>query len=333
MGVKQPFSYYGGKQRLVRHILPIVDSIPHTVYGEPFCGGASVLFAREPRTVGNSHHYREFINDKNEWVTTFYRVGKLRPEELIRLIDATLYSEADYRKARQILEDSKNHQDIDIAWAFYVQINMSFSSALFSGWGRRVFNQNSASTWDIRKKALPESLERLSEVAISCCDALKCISQWDSPQTLFYIDPPYPSTHQKHYNGYGLEDYQNLCDTLDSIQGSYILSNYECSIKPRSAERQINIDALCSASGKGRVKANKTKKATQEELGDRNRTETLLICDRSANMRHELKPIAAKHTIEERLTWLETKVDAIDARTRKTKKASDGQLPLFGEVS
>jgi hypothetical protein len=46
-----------------------------------------------------------------------------------------------------------------------------------------------------------------------------------------------------------------------------------------------------------------------------------------------LKENKPQPTIEERLTWLETKVDAIDARTRKTKKASDGQLPLFGEVS
>jgi site-specific DNA-methyltransferase (adenine-specific) len=46
-----------------------------------------------------------------------------------------------------------------------------------------------------------------------------------------------------------------------------------------------------------------------------------------------LKENKPQPTIEERLTWLETKVDMIDARTRKTKKASDGQLPLFGEVS
>ncbi len=45
-----------------------------------------------------------------------------------------------------------------------------------------------------------------------------------------------------------------------------------------------------------------------------------------------LKENKPQSTIEERLTWLETKVDAIDARTRKIKKIVEGQLGLFDEA-
>jgi DNA adenine methylase len=332
MGVRQPFSYYGGKQKMVRHILPIVDSIPHTVYGEPFCGGASVLFAREARAVGNGDHYREFINDANDWVTTFYRVGKLQPEALIRLIDATLYSESDYRKAKAILKDSVNHDDLEVAWAFYIQANMSFANRLLAGWGTGVVGRNLQATWNTRKLTLPAALDRLSKVAISCGDALACIKRWDSPQTLFYLDPPYPSTNQGHYDGYTMADYQALCDTLDTIQGSYILSNYPSDVKPQSADRVVEVETMCSANGKGKVNANKSKQSTAAKLGDRRRTETLLICDRSANMRPELVPIAAKYTIEQRLDWLESKVEAIDHRSKKTA-AILGQLSLFEVAS
>lgn len=295
--VRQPFSYYGGKQRIVRHILPIVDSIPHTVYGEPFCGGASVLFAREARAVGNSDHYREYINDTNQWVTTFYRVGKLQPEQLYALIDATLYSEADYQRAKDILKSSEDHSDLDVAWAFYVQANMSFSKQLFGGWGSAVYSMNSSSTWHYRKATLADALARLSEVAISCSDAIDAINRWDSPQTLHYIDPPYPETDQGHYDGYTLADFQALCDCLDNIQGSYILSCYPQEIEPQSAQRKIEIETLCSASGKGRVRSDKSRSAAQAELGNRKRTEVLWVCDRSANMRSELVPIAAKHVV------------------------------------
>jgi DNA adenine methylase len=332
IAVRQPFSYYGGKQKIVRHILPIVESIPHTVFGEPFCGGASVLFAKEPRAVGNGDHYREFINDANEWVTTFYRVGKREPDDLIQLIDETLYSEADHLKAKNILKNSQDHNELMIAWAFYVQANMSFAHIVLRGWGTGVKSESGQKTWDNRKATLPEALNRLSRVAISCGDALSCLKRWDSPQTLFYIDPPYPNTSQGHYEGYSLNDYRQLCDTLDNIKGSYILSNYACDVTPKSVSQSISIETLCSASGKGKTNIDRSQMATQESLGDRTRTETLLICDRSANMRSDVALIAAKELpLEQRIAWLESRVDAIDNRSKRTAAAVE-QLSFLDQL-
>ena len=285
------FSYYGGKQRIARHILPVIDEIPHTVYGEPFCGGASVLYARDARTVANSDHYREYLNDKNEWVTTFYRVGKLQPDELLTLIDATLYSESAHAKAKGILKNSENYSDLEIAWAFYVQANMSFANKLGGGWASTVNSGNRGAVWVSRRKHLSNALARLSEVAISCSDAISCIKRWDSPQTLHYIDPPYPGADQGHYSGYTIEDYMQLCDCLDTIHGSYILSNYPQSIEPKSAQKKVEIQATSSASAKGKVGADKSQMPTQESLGDRKRTEVLWVCDRSHNMRPDIAKI------------------------------------------
>ena len=42
--MKTPISYYGGKQTLLKHILPLIPD--HKLYTEAFCGGCAVLFAK-----------------------------------------------------------------------------------------------------------------------------------------------------------------------------------------------------------------------------------------------------------------------------------------------
>ena len=96
---------------------------------------------------------------------------------------------------------------------------------------------------------------------------------------MFYCDPPYPEANQGHYSGYTLEDFKNLCDVLDNIKGSYVLSNYPQSIKPKSAQKRVEIDAVMSAS-----------KATKKRENNK-RIEVLWICDRSEDMRNELKSL------------------------------------------
>lgn len=44
--MRTPISYYGGKQTMLKHILPLIP--PHHIYTEAFCGGAAVLFAKRP---------------------------------------------------------------------------------------------------------------------------------------------------------------------------------------------------------------------------------------------------------------------------------------------
>lgn len=39
--MKTPITYYGGKQSMLKNILPLIP--PHNVYNEPFAGGAALL--------------------------------------------------------------------------------------------------------------------------------------------------------------------------------------------------------------------------------------------------------------------------------------------------
>jgi DNA adenine methylase len=257
--VKPPLSFYGGKQRIASKIVPYIHEIPHTVYVEPFCGGASVLFEKGYPSVTNNDHYREVINDLNEALITFYRVGKTRPDELNTKIQATLHSRADYKKACNIVKDYEEHDELSIAWAVWVGFNQSFAYRIGGGWSIGCDSENHSHTTQNKKLRLPEQLKRLEQTYIECDDALKIIKRWDSPNTLFYCDPPYINTNLGHYHGYTENDYKDLLEALSSIQGSFILSGYPNDLTPKEW-RYVDFTAqMSAANGKHREKLDTTR--------------------------------------------------------------------------
>jgi len=294
--VKPLCSYYGGKQRIASKIVPYLEAIPHTVRGIAFAGGLGVEFNWPRPAVTNNNHYRVAINDKDEDLINLYRVAREQPDEFRRWLELTPCSQAEYQRSIELLRDD-SATELQRAWAIYVNLNCSFANQKNSGWRVAVMGRNDAATWANCVQSLGPALSRLADAHIGCEDALRFIQRWDSPQTLFYFDPPYPDTDQGHYDGYTVEDWRALCNLLDECECSYVLSNYPQSIEPKSAQQRIEIKAHCGASSKGKVgkDRDKSRAATSEELGDRQRTEVLLICDRSANIRPDLIDIARRN--------------------------------------
>lgn len=284
-------SYYGGKQRLARWIVSLLP--PHTVYCEPFAGGAAVFFAKGRPTVTNSHHYREVLNDHDASLITTYRCCQ-QPETrqaLLERLRYTPYSRAEHQRAYQLLRDP-NASPLDRAWAKIVKIQQSFANVEHGGWKTGVFGRNDAATWHRWLQDLDAIFDRLIDVYLECDDALAVMARWDSPQTCFYLDPPYPGADQGHYAGYTLEDWARLVDAMQRCQGSIVCSGYPQSIEPRGhGWERFERQARCSASGQGQVGPSRarSRRATPEELGDRRRTEVVWRIDRSAGMRQELR--------------------------------------------
>ncbi len=219
---KPPISYYGGKQRMAHNIIPLIPK--HTVYVEPFAGGAAVFFMKPWPNIKNSNHYREVINDSSQALMNFYRVLQQNGEELINRLLVSPYSKQQYTESKDLeIGDDK----IEAACRYFINTNQSFANVINGGWGKNIYGPNSAYKWANKIKDLDKYLERMVGVYIDSDDAINVIKNWDSPQTFFYCDPPYPETNQGHYRGYRKEDFTRLIQTLDSCQGSFILSNYE----------------------------------------------------------------------------------------------------------
>lgn len=270
-------SYYGGKQKIASRIVEQIQRIDHKIYAEPFCGGCAVLYAKPQPRPSDRSSYREAINDTNELVVNLYRVARTAPDELLAMLELTPYSRVEYKRAVSICKGIIKVDGLEKAWALYVNAQMSFANKQSRGWGISKTTRNWAATWDNKRSHLKASLSRLSQVHIDCQDALTFIDQWNHADALFYCDPPYINTKQGHYGGYTEAHYQALCNKLDNIQGSYILSNYPQTIEPASAQQAIKINATMSASGKGKTRLSTVARVA----GENDRTEVLWICDRN----------------------------------------------------
>lgn len=278
-----PISYYGGKQRLASKISSYIPK--HTVYVEPFCGGAAILFKKPYPKITNTNHYREVINDIDNNLVNFFKQLRDNGNELVRKIELTLYSQEEHK----ISKDLDIDDDLERARRYYINIQQSFSNLLNSGWRTGVYGRNLSLTWKNKINNLSSFVDRMQGVHISSEDAIRCISRWDSPQTFFYIDPPYMNANQGHYRGYSIGDYQDLIEKLKNVQGSFILSNYPNStIVPEEWEK-IQFERHCFSSVSGQTnQKNKSKAANKEELGERKRTEEIYIKLRTKELRPDL---------------------------------------------
>lgn len=223
---------------MVSKLVPLIPK--HTVYAEPFGGSGALLFAKPWPNVTNTDHYREIWNDKNELVYNFFKQLRENGEKLCEQIELTPQSESEHKIAKNFDCD-----DLEKARRFFININQSFASVFNRGWGRGVFGANLGAVWS-NKINLKPYLERIMPVTFSCTDALKFIDQFDSPQTFFYVDPPYPETDQGHYKGYSQEDFEQLVDKLKNIQGSFLLSCYGNERCDQLFER-FDFDAFCTS--------------------------------------------------------------------------------------
>ncbi|MDR1455605.1 MAG: DNA adenine methylase, partial [Tannerella sp.] len=119
--LKTPITYYGGKQKMLGIILPMIPE--HKIYVESFFGGGAVFWAKEPAKV-------EFINDHDGEVINFYRVVKSDFLALKREIDLTLHSEFQQKEAKAIYLDPAGHSKVKRAWAVWVLSHQSFYAIL-----------------------------------------------------------------------------------------------------------------------------------------------------------------------------------------------------------
>ena len=227
--MKTCIKYWGGKQQLVSRLLKLIPK--HFAYCEPFFGGGALFFAKPPSK-------NEIINDINDNMVNFYRILKRSTtfEQLAEEIDLTLYSEWQYKQARELWKLGMDRDKVLRAWAVFVLSHQSFSGNLGSSWAHSSGKNQADYFQRVKKNFDHRYVRRLEHVQIFCRDALNVIENMDSPDTFFFLDPPYVDTSLGHYDGYTMENYIALLECLRSVQGKFLLTTFPTAVLEQYSE-------------------------------------------------------------------------------------------------
>jgi DNA adenine methylase len=207
------FPWPGGKTRLLQHLLPLLSDKPHTHYVEPFAGGAAVLFARDPVKV-------EVLNDTNGDLVRLYRVVAHHLDEFIRQFRWALTSREMFRWAK--LQHVDTLTDIQRAARFFYLQRLAFggkptSQAFGGGRSPKRFNLLRL------EEDLSAAHLRLHGVIVENLPWQECVRRYDSPTTVFFLDPPYWKT-EGYGAPFGFEEYEALGELLATMQGRAVLT-------------------------------------------------------------------------------------------------------------
>ena len=252
--MKTPISYYGGKQSMVKDILPLIPE--HRMYEEPVFGGGATFWAKEPSGT-------EVINDVNMNLVNFYEVLKHNYFDLRKKVEATLHSRETYKKALIIYESPWLFADNEVvrAWAFYVVTNQGFACKIGT-WGYDR-DKRSRTVQNKIDQFNEELSDRLKYVQIEQNQAHKVIASRDTKESFAYVDPPYIDSNQGHYGGYAEEHYRRDLDALASMKGKFLLSSYKSAILDEFTKEHgwytIEKEKVLSASNGANLKKRKTK--------------------------------------------------------------------------
>ena len=193
-------SWVGGKKALRD---AIVTRLPNSCdrYVEVFGGGGWVLFHKTPGKF-------EVYNDFNPNLANLYRCVRDHPDELCEELRYSLNSRTDFEHIREVLKSKTAIPDIKRAAYFYQIIRESYASGLDS------FGAQPHNMWR-NFPLITEASRRLQSVVIENKDFEKLISQYDRPNTIFYLDPPYYETEDYYEDvGFGRADHERLCNAL-----------------------------------------------------------------------------------------------------------------------
>lgn len=221
--IRSPIRWAGGKSRLRRTLIPMLPE--HRHYAEPFAGGAWVFFGK-PRSG------TETLNDIDGELANFYRVLRDRAQELIDYFRWELVSRAEFDR----------HAGTDPETLDEVQRAHRFFYLTMAGWGGESGyprfqtpaagdaghgNRLAGALLNLKDRLWPAS-ERLRGVEISSLDWRECLERHDRPESLLYLDPPYPGNGVNYrHNMRGEAEHRELAERLARAQCRWVLSTYD----------------------------------------------------------------------------------------------------------
>ena len=208
-GVRQAFGSPAGKTNLAERIIRLIPE--HRVYVEPFIGGGAVLFRKLPSEI-------EVINDKDSEIAFCFKyIQNLTDERIEKLKKFNWISSRS--KWQTLLNANDPANDEERIYNFIYSLKGSFSLSRRS-YRPAAEGQSLIPNFD----AWLGVKERIKDVKIYAQDYKPIIEKFDSKDTFFYLDPPYPSEWTGPVQDGKEFDLNELAEVLKKIKGKFIFS-------------------------------------------------------------------------------------------------------------
>jgi len=217
--LRSPLNYYGGKYNLAKSI--ISQFTPHTTYIEPYCGAAHIYFTKPPSKI-------EILNDINPDLMNFYHQLQTRPNDIIKVTQRMPHNKKTHTLARKWRTTGPPLQQ---AIGYLALTRMSFGGRPTEQYFHsKPGGPNQTRVWVNTINNIPLTHNRIKNTILHNQPAIKIIQQYDSQDTLMYLDPPYMIGTRNAPNRYDYEmtdtDHQELLNTILTLKAHILLSGY-----------------------------------------------------------------------------------------------------------
>ncbi len=215
--------YPGSKWAIANWIIGFFPG--HHSYLEPFFGSGAVLFNKPRSNI-------ETVNDLDGNVINLFEWIKKDPERLAYEIYFIPYSREVYENAFTAVPETSLHRAVN----FYIRLNMGHgfrTSGEKVGWKNDIQGRErgyAAFDWCNLPEKIMQAAERLRGVQIENRPAVELIQNFNFPNVLIYLDPPYMlSTRYGRQYKYEMSDsdHNDLIDAILVHKGPVLLSGYD----------------------------------------------------------------------------------------------------------
>lgn len=175
------------------------------IYVEPFVGSGDVFFALnlDPTKV------KSYINDKDTDVATAFKIMKSNPN----ISNIAKFKNMSLEQVRSFVKGS--HSGLDRLAQIIYKLCGTFGS---KGGDNKIYKNTNI---EPKLRKIPKYAEYLSNTTITSKD-YKSLFSHDSPNTFFYLDPPYQASKGLYKEA--VIDYKQMADRLKKIKGKFLLS-------------------------------------------------------------------------------------------------------------
>jgi DNA adenine methylase len=213
---RSPLNYMGAKTETLDKIINIIPQ--GKVFVDVFGGSGAVTIARKPSKL-------DVFNDRHSGVAAFFIAVKTDYQLLVDHIKNMPHSREMFLWCRDNVE--KTVHDTVLRGAMWYYIVQSSFAGRCAYWGRVTKPMSPVYNKIYNNLELIGPLStRFAKVQVENADWRQLLQDYDSTETVFYMDPPYYQSNVYAHN-MSEADHREMCTRIHNLKGYVALSGYD----------------------------------------------------------------------------------------------------------